>query len=243
MKRINDIVDIPSLLRHPCKYSRNALLEFYWRAHPRFSFFKNVPHGTLLLDAGAGSGALAHWRQWMEPARMDIRLHGIDRNPGEHFDLYEQTWLGELEECLAALPRERYNAIMCSHVLEHVYNPQHTLEQLCRVLRRDGTLYLEMPSQQSRDNPSRTELIMRGFDCSTLNFTDDHSHLKTMSISELCHLTNDAGLDADASGTICLPFVQTELMALGLQTHDSELLTYGLWSATRFAQFVLCHPK
>jgi hypothetical protein len=44
------------------------LVEMFWRAHPRFNFFKSLPWGANLLDIGAGNGGLVYWKDWLKPA-------------------------------------------------------------------------------------------------------------------------------------------------------------------------------
>lgn len=44
-----------------------ALVELFWRVHPRFQFLKSLPWGSNVLDAGAGNGGLTHWKGWRSP--------------------------------------------------------------------------------------------------------------------------------------------------------------------------------
>src|SRR5215468_8166824 len=47
--------------------TRDQLLEWYWRSHPRFCFFKGAPPNAWVLDLGAGGGGLPFWREYLDP--------------------------------------------------------------------------------------------------------------------------------------------------------------------------------
>src|SRR5947208_16089963 len=58
--------------------SGDELVALFWQAHPRFQFFKTLPWDARVLDIGAGSGGLAHWKNWSRPPRPDLELYGVD---------------------------------------------------------------------------------------------------------------------------------------------------------------------
>jgi hypothetical protein len=86
------------------------LVELFWQAHPRFNFFKSLPWGANLLDIGAGNGGLVYWKDWLKPQRADLNLYGIDRNVGEHRDLYAGWEAGDLDAAPPSFPAVKLNA-------------------------------------------------------------------------------------------------------------------------------------
>src|SRR5262245_49093622 len=104
-------------------WSIGDLQQTYWGFHPRFRFLKTLPRGATLVDYGAGPGGLIHWRQWGQPDRSDLRMIAVDRHKGERFERYD-AWFTNPSEA-SALPAElrEVDAVLLSHVLEHIHEP------------------------------------------------------------------------------------------------------------------------
>jgi SAM-dependent methyltransferase len=97
-----------------------------------------------LLDTGCGSGALG--RKIKE--KMDCRVVGITCSEAE-----AALAAPSLDEVLVCdlnsfeLPEtDRFDCIICSHVLEHLFQPAETLKRLRRALSPDGTLIVALPN-------------------------------------------------------------------------------------------------
>jgi SAM-dependent methyltransferase len=58
----------------------------------------------------------------------------------------DTTYVADLsrDNCL---PKEYYDAIYCLEVLEHTYEPKKILEQIYKLLKKNGHLYLSVPFQ------------------------------------------------------------------------------------------------
>ena len=46
-----------------------------------------------------------------------------------------------------SIPQNNYNVIICSHVIEHIFNPLHMLLKLKEVLTDDGIIILALPQR------------------------------------------------------------------------------------------------
>lgn len=100
-----------------------------------------------LLDIGAGTGAFVHYMQgagWnatgLEPDAEAIKnaaaLFNITLKPSA--SLFE-------------LPSERFDVITLWHVLEHVHSLHDYMEQIKRLCRPDGRIFIAVPNYTSYD--------------------------------------------------------------------------------------------
>lgn len=124
-----------------------------WLLHPLrqkfvlpfgFQSLVRLPKGRL-LDVGCGSGgflSVAQQLGWkcfgleLDPAAVKAaRQRGLDVEEGA-YDRLEQY-------------PERFDCIVCSHVLEHVHTPLDLLKKLNGALKPGGTLLLSAPNAMS----------------------------------------------------------------------------------------------
>ena len=107
----------------------------------------NQPVGRpgRLLDVGCGNGAFL---QMAQAAGWSVQ--GIDFDPLAVAEARRQGLAVDLcgIDQLAA-QAQTYDWITCSHVLEHVHDPQHLFHSMHRLLRSGGTLWLQTPNLNS----------------------------------------------------------------------------------------------
>jgi SAM-dependent methyltransferase len=216
--------------------SRAQLIEWYWMGHPRFQFFKGLGEGAHLLDIGAGSGGLPYWRQFLGPDRSDLKLSGIDlAEPGTR-EMYEKFHVGNLDEGIP-FGDGSFDAGFASHVLEHVSSPAHLLSEIARCVRVGGLVYIEMPTPASKDLPRADEFRAAGWPMMISNFFDDSTHRDTFELAQLENMAASANLRCRHRGIIRAPYLEDALIAQGCKWNDAELLLYGYWSSTLWAQY------
>jgi 2-polyprenyl-3-methyl-5-hydroxy-6-metoxy-1,4-benzoquinol methylase len=104
-----------------------------------------VPRITKrLLDIGCGTGALGQKIK----EEIDCQVVGITHSDSE------ATLAGEcIDEVLVRdlnnfepLDMEQFDCIVCSHVLEHLYQPDEVLKRMLRLLSPEGTLIVALPN-------------------------------------------------------------------------------------------------
>lgn len=96
---------------------------------------ERLPSGSLVLDAGAGD---CRYGQFFTSHRYESAdLCTVDKAYGE------LTYTCDL----AQIPVEdgRFDAVLCTQVLEHVPEPESVLRELNRVLTPGGLLFLTVP--------------------------------------------------------------------------------------------------
>jgi SAM-dependent methyltransferase len=224
---------------NPRHTSRPELVSIYWNYHPRYRFLKTLPKNSRLLDAGAGPGGLVLWKEWLPPRREDISMCAVDMVRGELFDRYDDFQVCDLDREPLKYGSGSFEAVLLSHVLEHIRDERSFFRELARVLRPGGRLYVEVPTPASIQFPGRQKFLDRGIDVSTVNFFDDSTHLRTFSLGELAALAGDSGFTVVETGRITNRYIEDELLSFGILNRDQELATYGLWSKLGFAHYMI----
>jgi SAM-dependent methyltransferase len=96
----------------------------------------------VVLEAGCGSLSHIVFPQDARIVGIDIDLAQLDRNKGLHERIH-----GDIQSYEFAA--ERFDAIVCWDVLEHLRRPEHALERFNRALRDGGIIILSAPNPLS----------------------------------------------------------------------------------------------
>ncbi len=100
--------------------------------------------GTL-LDVGAGRGELLH-------AGVELGWKAIGIEPSTTFAAHAAELSGAevrrepVEQC--GFPSASFDVVILGAVLEHLYNPDETIQEISRILRPGGALFLDVPNEQ-----------------------------------------------------------------------------------------------
>lgn len=169
-----------------------------WRVLRRFSwldrraaFLNRTPVGGWHLDAGCSTcGTLRHFIE----LRPDLHFAAVDCAALEASvpDGVEFHRMDLVTDQLP-FPNNKFDSITLMHVAEHLPSFGKAPQELARVLKPGGRLYVEGPGQRSLLFPSST----RDF---PLNFYDDPSHIAPVSRGRLAHVFGLDGLRVKRSG-------------------------------------------
>jgi SAM-dependent methyltransferase len=214
---------------------RAANLIMPTRLKPFRAYMRNGPF--TLLDVGCGAHSPTITKRWFP----NVRYHGIDReryhNDDADIAAMDRFFCLDLEESdLSEVEDGAYDAVLGSHVIEHLANGLEVVARLAGKLRPGGgVIYLEFPSVRSLSIPSGRK---------TLNFCDDSTHKRVYEVSEVANvlLANrvrilKAGRRRDSVRLMLTPAI------LGFQLYS--IARYGqldgpnLWDLLGFADFVL----
>lgn len=119
-----------TLSRYKVNSSRVHLEAFLREAAAR------IPAGARVLDAGAGD-------ERYKPIFAHTRYESADFAAAESMTYGNLTYVCDLTR--VPVEDARFDAIICTQVLEHVPDPIAVLNELNRILKMDGLLFLTTP--------------------------------------------------------------------------------------------------
>lgn len=144
------------------------------------------PAGANILEIGCATGELAAMvRKTLQPARYEaIELSPAGEQAKPQLD---RLHTAPLNDVLAAGEIARdFDAILMSHVLEHLEDPARELRAMKSVLRGRGVVFLEVPNMSGHRR---------------LPIDDNRSHLHFFSPSSLLRLLAREGFEVVATAT------------------------------------------
>lgn len=154
-----------------------------WKAHKQF-FLDRLRPGERVLDVGCGASAYLLWMAErgcrvtgcdINPARVE-QANALMSHPNLRFEVRDVT--------TSALPADqRYNAAICSHVIEHLDNP---VPVLAALLNHADRLLVAVPPSDNR-----WQKVM--FHDLGLLWKDDEDHRREYTPSLLTEQVHAAG--------------------------------------------------
>jgi len=161
----------------------------------RARFVAGIPAGGALLDLGSSDGeTLRH----LAELRPDLRFFAVDLGdasasypPGCEFQQ------ADLERDRLRWPDGSMDAITCMHLIEHLHDSTHLQQEIARLLKPRGEVYFETPHPRSLTLSSPRGRAAGTF---TLNFWDDPTHVRPVSVGSLAQELRARGLEVVSSG-------------------------------------------
>jgi SAM-dependent methyltransferase len=158
----------------------------------RARFVAQTPRQGKLLDLGSSDGeTLNH----IAELRPDLRLCSADKfgHPEKYPPRCEFHRLDFTQDRLP-WPDHSLDAITCMHVIEHLENLKNLLAEITRLLKPGGRVYFETPHPKTVHLPSAAGKF-------TLNFYDDSTHVRVVTMEELATQVSATNLRVAATGT------------------------------------------
>jgi 2-polyprenyl-3-methyl-5-hydroxy-6-metoxy-1,4-benzoquinol methylase len=197
--------------------------------------------GARVLDVGCGNHSPALTKRHFPRCVY----HGID-NSRWNRDAADEAAMDRFFDLdlddpaqLDRIENGGYDAVICSHVLEHVRDPHALAGRLAGKLAPEGVLYVEVPSRRSLALPRTRDgrLGVKG----VLNFHDDETHRTMVDLERLAATLRERGCAVTAPRyrrlwrrLVFLPaYVFAGLLWRGYVPASV------LWDITGFAQYVV----
>jgi SAM-dependent methyltransferase len=102
-----------------------------------------VPAGSVVLDAGCGRGQTFLYRRRLP----SVRVVGLDLSPHARDNPNVDSQVRGTVETLP-FPDASFDAVLCTHVAEHLPHPEVAFREMARVLRPGGRLLLLTPNRR-----------------------------------------------------------------------------------------------
>ena len=100
----------------------------------------------LVLDMGCGSGHLA---KRLKAVLKDVEIHGVDISTAalaRAAGRLDRHWHLDVDKADLPMADGAYDVVICSEVLEHIYDVDHALAELARVLKPTGAGLVTVPN-------------------------------------------------------------------------------------------------
>lgn len=161
----------------------------------RARFVARTAQGGALLDLGSSDGeTLRH----IAELRPDLRLFAADvSGQPDKYPAGCQFHRADLQQDRLPWPDCSMESISCMHLVEHLSDLTLLMQEVVRLLKPGGWFYIETPHPRSLTLPSLRGKVDVAF---TLNFYDDPTHVKHVSIAALDQEVRRVGLEVMASG-------------------------------------------
>ncbi len=205
---------------------------------PKFLPLRRFGDGEFrLLDVGCGNHSASKTKTLFK----NCLYYGLDRdnynNTTEDYNLMEEFYRVDLESgSLAGVPNGFFDAIIMSHVIEHLHDGLAAILMLSSKLKPGGIIYVEFPSVRSLGLPS-----MPG----TLHFCDDTTHIRLYDVKEVVNTLLTKGLKIVKAGT------RRNVMRIAITPFAFVYLKYvrrrpyatAFWDILGFASFVFAQKN
>lgn len=208
---------------------------FPW-CYTRTRMLMRLPNAGKLLDVGCGSGDLLRLVKTLKPG---LAQHGTDVYRDAKLPRSVHFFTSNANEKLNA-PDNAYDAVISTHVFEHLEHPERAMAEVFRVLKPGGKVYIETPSPRSLALPSFRSVNIR--ENVPINFYDDPTHLRPFSARALYQLCTTAGLRVRSAGNVrnwlgVLTAPVTFLLAFILQKRS--FLVHSVWNVFGWSSYAV----
>jgi SAM-dependent methyltransferase len=192
----------------------------------------------LVLDIGCGNHSpriTKHYLARCEYHGVANRRWNLDAEDDRCMNRFFQIDLND-PSALAAVPDRGYDAVICSHVLEHLKDPYSIVPAIAAKVKSGGVLYIEAPSARSARLPRARDGWGPVRGC--LNFADDESHRSMVDLARVAGILEQSGLSVEGARPrrMWRRIIFLPLYLLGALTTKRFVPASLLWDVMGFAE-------
>ncbi len=206
----------------------NKFANFVLNHGARYDFFRSLGEAARVLDIGCGRGANGSELIKFHP-QLDI--HGIDLIDNHEVPGFISYKKVDLNNNILPYQDSYFDAIVCTHVIEHLSAPMELGSEISRVLKAGGYIYVEAPNWTSMFVPS---FGFKRAQHDPFNFFDDPTHVKPWTKHGLFELLSGSCMlefvDVGAVRNWRRIFVEPALILYGLLLGKRGLVVSSFWN-------------
>lgn len=134
---------------HDRDWSEKKESDSFFTCAPRYPDIVNEVlrlNPRMLLDVGCGSGYMA---KLLKSQNSELIVHGVDISGValERANIHlARSWKVDIDKDNMPISSCYYDSVICVEVLEHLYDPDHCLQDIFRVLKPGGHLVVTVPN-------------------------------------------------------------------------------------------------
>jgi 2-polyprenyl-3-methyl-5-hydroxy-6-metoxy-1,4-benzoquinol methylase len=159
---------------------------------------ESIPEGERrVLDIGCGAGDNARILR-----SLGREVHGVTLSEKEAAlarPFFHRLTVADVQTWEPDYPPAFFDAILLSHVIEHLTDPQTTLKRLSKYLRPGGTVYVAAPNVLFWKQ--RLQFLIGRFDYQDQGILD-RTHLRFFTVRTLRELLENAGYEVKIEKTV-----------------------------------------
>ena len=174
--------------------------------------FENVEVNSRVLELGPAGGTLT--KSLYEKKKCHIDIVELDEQDGKLAAQYaEKAVVGtngnlNLDYWYEVFSENRYDYIVALDVLEHLANPEHTLQKASKLLKPTGKILLSVPNVAH--NAVIIELLQNRFTYGRLGLLDN-THIHFFAYESICQMLKNVGLYINKQEAVLKCVSDTEL--------------------------------
>lgn len=135
-------------IQFPGHYTQDEVLEksndFFLSNYLKLQY---LPFKGNLLEAGCGTGYTTHV---ISNLRRDIKINGVDFSEGSlefakkfsNDHNYQNIKFDHMDLKKIELAENQFDMLICSGVLHHIENPKPIFHNLCKLVKKNGTIII-----------------------------------------------------------------------------------------------------
>ncbi|HEX3148720.1 MAG TPA: class I SAM-dependent methyltransferase [Gemmataceae bacterium] len=207
------------------------------RTHPKYHFARQLPRQAKVLDIGCWNFSFA--KQCNGIGITEFMHFGVDiQQPAEAIPPDYSFAVTDVNQSPLPFPDQSFDAVVSGHVIEHLTQPLRMMDEIFRVLKVGGMLYLECPSDRSLHLPS---MPFKHHECRSLNFYDDPTHVgrpySPQSLFRLFKMYDAEVVEAKYLVSGAVRFRFPYLLLRSLLFRDAALLEHAVWWTFGFCSY------
>jgi 2-polyprenyl-3-methyl-5-hydroxy-6-metoxy-1,4-benzoquinol methylase len=201
----------------------------------KYSFIDSIREHGNLLDVGCGNNSpyiVKTLRPDIHYIGLDIGIYNQTPNYAKYADEFiltePDTFHSKIEEY-----SNEFDAIVCSHNLEHCNDYMAVTLAMIQSLRKGGTIYISFPCEESINLPSR-----RG----CLNFYDDDTHKNLIPYSSFISVLKQNGMNilfATRRYRPAIPFLIGLICEPFCRLLNKQAIAGGTWAFYGFETIII----